>query len=538
MSVAHGLLRATCTSSVTTTMVLRDVFVKLLEIAWFGSRTRSGLAIALSQSHGQMPVMHYLMKQTLVGAVAASLVATSSCSNASLEPRTAAVCNALAIDNQIWLQREPATVAMKFRKMQRNWYTWLRGTAALYWADTTGVSPWNVPTKFGNAAAAATRVIGDPHVENLGTFRAADGTMFVDWNDFDASGFAPYWVDVRRLALSVVVAVTADDAALDVEFAHAISKAVATGYATQIQTLAGGDRSWFVSTGSDALLDKLIDKAKRDGDAAKRLDEVAPIVEGARRMAFGEMEAPGIDGVIEDELTGVGADAAAALPAVVASWRTSVQPEITASAANIKGVRRRLGAGVSSYPALRYYVLLEGATASLDDDLLIEVKESRDGIAVATPATLPSFAWNSNGERVATAQRLAQGTLAGDAMLGWAAMGPQSYRVVSRSGYQRGLNADDVAALAAKGADGKAAVLHLATTMGRLLARAHGQSPTASGALGAAVIAPLLHDRDIEFADEVATFVAAYAPRSRQDYRDAVALDLMQCTTGSFGVTQ
>jgi uncharacterized protein (DUF2252 family) len=193
---------------------------------------------------------------------------------------------------------------------------------------------------------------------------------------------------------------------------------------------------------------------------------------------------------------------------------------------------------VSSYPALRYYILLEGATASLDDDLLIEVKESRDGIAVATPATLPSFAWNSNGERVATAQRLAQGTLAGDAMLGWAAMGPQSYRVVSRSGYQRGLNADDVAALAAKGADGEAAVLHLATTMGRLLARAHGQSPTARGTLGAAVIAPLLHDRDIEFADEVATFVAAYAPRSRQDYRDAVALDLMQCTTGSFGVTQ
>ncbi|HPH65441.1 MAG TPA: DUF2252 family protein [Kofleriaceae bacterium] len=537
MSVAHGLMRATCTASVTTKMALRDVFVKSLEITSLESRTRSGLAIDLSQSHGQMPAMHYLMKPTLIGAVAAGLLAASSCSDSSLEPRTAAVCNVLAIDNQIWLLRDPATVAMKFHKMQRNWYTWLRGTAVLYWSDATSASPWNMPTKFGNAAAAATRVIGDPHVENLGTFRAADGTMFVDWNDFDASGFAPYWVDVRRLALSVVVAVTPDEAALDVAFTRAISNAVATGYATQLQTLAGGDRSWFVTTGSDPLLDKLIDKAKRDGDAARRLEEVAPIVDGVRRMAFGEVEPPGSDGVIEDELVGVGVEAAASLPAVVAAWRTTVQPELNASAATIKGVRRRLGAGVSSYPALRYYVLLEGATASLDDDLLIEVRESRDGIAVVTPATLPSFGWNSNGERVATAQRQAQGELAGDPMLGWAALGPQSYRVVSRTGYQRGLNFDDVA-VAAKGTDGRAAVLQLATTMGRLLARAHGQSLTASGAVGATVIAPLLRGREMEFADEVAAFVAAYAPRSRQDYRDAVELDLMQCTTGSFGVTQ
>ena len=260
-------------------MALRDVFVKSIEIASLESRTRSCLAISLSQRRGQMPGMHYLMKQTLVAVIAAGLIAATSCSNSSLEPRTAAVCNVLAQDNQIWLLRDAATVAMKFRKMQRNWYTWLRGTAVLYWADATGASPWNVPTKFGNAAASATRVIGDPHVENLGTFRAADGTLFVDWNDFDASGFAPYWVDVRRLALSVVVAVTPDDAALDVEFARAISNAVATGYATQLQALAGGDRSWFVTTGSDPLLDKLIDKAKRDknvGQGANPKARVTP----------------------------------------------------------------------------------------------------------------------------------------------------------------------------------------------------------------------------------------------------------------------
>ena len=68
-------------------------------------------------------------------------------------------------------------------------------------------------TAFGDPASSRVLLVGDPHPENIGTFRAADGTILVEWNDFDAAGYGPYEADVRRLATAMVVA--AGDDTLD-----------------------------------------------------------------------------------------------------------------------------------------------------------------------------------------------------------------------------------------------------------------------------------------------------------------------------------
>ena len=457
------------------------------------------------------------------------------CSRPDADHRAALVCTSLAVDNQAWLARDPATVSMKLTKMQRGWYEWLRGTAVLFWADATGPTPWNLPTDFGDFASSNVRVIGDPHVENFGSFRASDGTMFVDWNDLDANGYAPYWIDARRLALTIVAAATAPNATLDQSLITDVSHAVATGYVEHMTALASGATPLVVRMGIDPLFDKLLEKAQRDGDALRRLTEVAPVVNGQRRMGFGPQEPAADDGVVEDELTGLGAPAEAAMPAIIEAWRLTTVPPLTPEATTIKGMRRRLGAGVGSYPALRYYVLLEGSTAALDDDLLAEIKESRDGIFVAQPTTFTPLPWHSNGERVATGQRQAHGYPNGDTLLGWAQLGPQSYRVVSRSGYQRGLSASDLAALLDKGATGRAQIIRVANVMGQLLARAHGQAPTAAGVRGHTVIAPLLMGHAADFGDELAAFVAAYAPRARQDFFDASSSDFTECVMSAKG---
>ncbi len=457
------------------------------------------------------------------------------CSHPVADTRAALVCTALAVDNQVWLAREPATVVMKLTKMQRGWYEWLRGTAVLFWADATGPTMWNRPTAFGDFASSNVRVVGDPHVENLGSFRASDGTMFVDWNDLDANGYAPYWIDARRLALTIVAAATAPNAALDPVLLTDVSHAVAAGYVEQITALANGERPLVLGEGVDPLFDKLLEKAKRDGDALRRLNEVAPVVNGQRRMGFGPLEPAGDDGVVEHELTGMGAPAESAMSAIIASWRATTVPQFSEAATKIKGMRRRLGAGVASYPALRYYVLMEGPSAALDDDLLAEIKESRDGIFVAQPTTFHPLPWQSNGERVATGQREVQGYPNGDPLLGWAQLGPQSYRVVSRTGYQRGLNASDIFDMLEKGAAGRTQLIRVANLMGQALARAHGQALTAAGVRGHVVIAPLLKGQAVGFGDEVAAFVAAYAPRARQDFFDASSNQLTDCVMSAKG---
>ena len=49
-------------------------------------------------------------------------------------------------------------------------------------------------------------VIGDLHTENYGTFRSVTGDIVYDINDFDESTTSYYEYDVRRLAVSLILA--------------------------------------------------------------------------------------------------------------------------------------------------------------------------------------------------------------------------------------------------------------------------------------------------------------------------------------------
>jgi len=103
--------------------------------------------------------------------------------------RARRIVEALSDDNLVFDAREPELVAAKLRKMQRGPYEWLRGTASLCWRDLMEPGGDRPRTTFGDPLSSRVLLVGDPHPENLGTFHAADGTMFVDWNDFDATGY-------------------------------------------------------------------------------------------------------------------------------------------------------------------------------------------------------------------------------------------------------------------------------------------------------------------------------------------------------------
>jgi hypothetical protein len=130
------------------------------------------------------------------------------------------------------------------------------------------------------------------------------------------------------------------------------------------------------------------------------------------------------DGVLEDTVVTVGAEPAVWIDTAVEQWAAS-----RGERAEVKLRARRIGAGVSSYAALRYNVVLEGATTAVDDDRIIELKEERDGIVLHGVPQRLSPEWSSPGARVVDAQRRLQTRDDADGLLGFAHLGGLSFRL-------------------------------------------------------------------------------------------------------------
>lgn len=435
----------------------------------------------------------------------------AGCADALPSERTQRVIDVLAEDNYVWARREPALVAKKLAKMQRGPYEWMRGTASVYWRDLTELGD-RTTTAFGDDASSRVLLVGDPHPENIGTFRAADGSMLVDWNDLDAAGYGPFTADLRRLAVGLVVAADSADEAVNDELA---TRAI-RGYVAQ---LARGPMS--IRPGMHPLLDKELAKARARGDARFAVDELAPVTDGARYVAFGDLEAVADDGVYEDTVLPVGAEAAAWLDAAVAQW-TARRGE----PAVVKLRARRIGAGVASYAALRYNVVLEGPTAAPEDDQVLELKEERDGLILHGLPQLAAAEWDSPAARVVDAQQRLQARRDADGCLGAADLGGLSLKIRDREAYQRGIDHLDLAELAAGSVAKRAQLADLAELLGGLLASAHGNARTLDGARGADVIAPILAGREDAFVAELVASARVEAAQVLADHAVLAHVDL------------
>ena len=445
--------------------------------------------------------------------VACTLIASAvACSEAAGEPRTAFLINAISDDNQTWLERAPDALAGKYRKMATRDVDFLRGTAGVYWRDVSSGGPGAAGSVAGDAGGAWLWIVGDAHLENLGTFRGADGVLAVDWNDLDAARFAPWWLDLRRMAVSIALA--ADELELGSGGDRAMVEAAARAYVEEIARAAAGGERQLVDDRAGEAVAELLEGAAEAGDEGRALATYTAVRDGQRVMALGDVTPPRDDGVWTDTTIAVDEREATTIAAAVARWRATTIEPIGADAAAIKGVSRRLGAGVASYAVPRYYVLVEGPTAAVDDDVLLELKEALPAptLMVHAPPGLPIF--TGAGERVVVAQRTLGARIDADPLLGHAEVAPISYRVRERTGYQRGLDLADVA-------HDRAAAIGLATAAGRLLAAAHAFAPVPGddGARGVDRIAPRLVGRGEALVTETLEQALAGAAVVRDDAR-------------------
>ncbi|MFN0250671.1 MAG: DUF2252 family protein [Kofleriaceae bacterium] len=449
------------------------------------------------------------------------LLALVGCASPADPAREQRILTALADDNWLWAKRDPELVQLKLVKMQRGPYEWLRGTASLFWRDLMEPGVARAVITVGNEPSSRVLLVGDPHVENVGTYRASDGTMFVDWNDFDATGYGPYWGDLRRLASSFVVAAPT--------MGEPLARRVLEAYAQTMAMIASGSPPGAVVEGRAPLFDDEIDTSRTRGERLFAVDELAPVVNGVRELALGDLEDVADDGVLEDRVVTISSEHADWIDTAVGQWRASLENGDALGAIKLRA--RRIGSGVSSYAAYRWNVVLEGPTSATDDDRAIEIKETREGVIVRGVPRLGAAQWDSPGARSAATQHVLQARPDADAILGSALVGGLSVKIRDREAFQRGVDYPDLADLAEGNAAEQAQALALAAIYGEMLARAHGLAPTEGGALGAGtrgvdVIAPLLANREAAFVNELGELALADAEQVVGDHALMVERDL------------
>ncbi|WP_374311728.1 DUF2252 domain-containing protein [Microbacterium sp.] len=92
--------------------------------------------------------------------------------------------------------RVPELVPIRTQRMAESAFAFYRGTAALMAADLSR-SP---------SSGITVGSCGDAHVSNFGLFASPQRTLVFDLNDFDESAWAPWEWDVKRLVTSIVIA--------------------------------------------------------------------------------------------------------------------------------------------------------------------------------------------------------------------------------------------------------------------------------------------------------------------------------------------
>jgi uncharacterized protein (DUF2252 family) len=92
--------------------------------------------------------------------------------------------------------RVPELIPIRYGRMLRTPFTFLRGSAGLMAADLA-ITP---------ASGVRVQVCGDCHLMNFGMFATPERNLVFDINDFDETLPAPWEWDVKRLAASFVVA--------------------------------------------------------------------------------------------------------------------------------------------------------------------------------------------------------------------------------------------------------------------------------------------------------------------------------------------
>ena len=273
------------------------------------------------------------------------------------------VINAIKIWNENISEQDRHT---KYCKMAASPFAFYRGTDHLYWEDFAG--DWRL-SRFGNFNTR-TWLEGDAHLDNYGAFANSQGTIVYGLNDFDESIIADYQYDVWRMAISIVLVARLNDD-LSKKQQKEVVDTFSDSYREALDDYRGNDKAnntFFSKKNTYGQLDDFLKKVQKEDSRVKMLDKWAPETNGMRRFD--------VEGK-PDKLAAVSDAEREEILAAMPQYGRTLSGQIRYGKRHfkVKDIAKRISAGTGSLGVPRYYVLIEGASKSPDDDHILDVKE-------------------------------------------------------------------------------------------------------------------------------------------------------------------
>lgn len=380
-------------------------------------------------------------------------------------------------------------------------FAFYRGTAHLFFQDMTTLPA----SAYTSAQTGYTWIGGDAHLGNFDASRDSSGKAVFKVADFDEGYLGQYVWDLRRLAASLVLA-GRDNSLSDAAIGTAIDTLVGA-YVDQMGEFKGNSGESTFRLTKDTTTG-VVDDTIADADAktrAKLLSKYTAVSGSARRFqALSNLVA-----VPAATYSGVTSSMAGYVSSIAASKR------YPAAFYTVKDVRQKLGSGVGSLGRARYYVLIEGASSSNADDVILEFKqEAVSAVAAAAPDRLPASAYDSHqGMRVARTAK-AQ-TIDAEVLIGYASVGAVPFYVHEKSPFQEDF---DPAKLDSAGKlDTAAGYLGQALASAHALADQDYDSSVVSYSIDKQVSEAVTSKSGLK--TEIRTFAFAYADQVKLDWQ-------------------
>jgi uncharacterized protein (DUF2252 family) len=338
---------------------------------------------------------------------------------ASAAPRATWVVNQLYGYNHPFAAQLPGELATKMSKMTASPFAFYRGTAHLFYQDIKTAPASN----YCNVACTQTWIDGDMHLQNIGGFRDANGNTVFDSNDFDEAYWGPYLWDVKRMAVSIVLA--AQENKLSASNQQQLVRDFLDSYINKIGDFRGNDSELgyrlTASNTSGVVKDTIQLSAAQTTSAL--LSKYTSVVGGKRVFKT----SADLVQLSSNDYRNVQTAIADYVGTIAASKRYA------SAFYTVKDVRLKLGSGVGSLGRYRYYVLIEGSGTSNSDDVILQVKqEVASAVAIANAGNLPGYVYdNHQGERVAKSMKASLSNT--DVLVGWCTINGLPYFVREKS---------------------------------------------------------------------------------------------------------
>lgn len=392
--------------------------------------------------------------------------------------------------------RLPDLIPLRYGRMSRTPFTFLRGSAAIMANDLAS----------GVRTDLQVELCGDAHLGNFRWYHSPTRELVFDLNDFDETLPGPFEWDVKRLAASVMVAARASG--FDIDRSRRATRSAMRDYRKSIEDASERnplDLHYYRLESHGALerigrhgkehrkwKEEVLDKATRR-NSLLALEKLTTVVDG-RRMIVPD---PPLIVRVDDEITSVGASA---VTEYLRRYRQSLSLEHRQLFDRFTLVDfARKVVGVGSVGTRCVIALFEAGDGT---PLFLQLKQAT---ASVLEAHLGASQFEHAGQRVVEGQRLIQAT--SDVLIGWARWNDSSGQGIDF--YLRqlwdGKGKIDVEALGPKRLAAYAALC------GKTLAFAHARSGDAM------MIRGYIGD-DKSFDDVMVGFAERYADITERDH--------------------